>query len=302
MVINIITIVIIVGLIATPDDFKDVLWGYFNFGASRPDQEVSWKLIAGLYSQPGGSMMWVTFWALEAGWGMGRYAGRVTGALRPPEEINNEVMEWDTNDEREIKKMKGWLRISNWSLIVWWSFLGGILMTFLYAVIGYAYLYRNGIVASGLDVPLQIATVVGGTFGPIAFGIFLVFIFFTLFDAGFGYLDTYIGRTSADAMASAPAIRKKKPYRYWYFVSILLVIGAGFFLVTVDQPFVLYLYVTSSVVLIRGIGAIQILYINSKQLPVVFRPKLITKIILWFTFITGIVVFIAGMWANLKEG
>ncbi len=302
MAINVVTIIIIVGLIASWDDYRDVLWGYFNFGLAKPDQEVSWKLIAGLFSQPGGSMMWVTFWALEAGWGMGRYAGRVTGALRPPEEINNEVLEWDTNNTQEVKKMKGWIKISNWSLIIWWSFLGGILMTFLYATAGYAYLYKKGIVANGLDVPIQIATVVGGTFGPIAFGIFLVFIFFTLFDAGFAYLDTYIGRTTADAIATVPAIKKKHSYRFWYFASILVVIIAGFYLVTVDQPFALYLYVTSSAVLLRGIGAIQILYINSRQLPIAFRPKMITKLILWFTFISGIVVFIAGMWANLSEG
>ncbi|MDX2047772.1 MAG: Nramp family divalent metal transporter [Chitinophagaceae bacterium] len=300
MVINVVTIVVIVGLIASGDDYIDVLWGYFNFGLAEPPKEISWKLIAGLYSQPGGSMMWVTFWVLEAGWGMGRYSGRVTGALRPPEQINNEVMQWDTSDENEVKKMKGWIKISNRSLIIWWSILGGVVMTFLYATAGYSYLYKKGIVASGLDVPLQIATIVGGTFGPVAFGIFLVFLFFTLYDAGFAYLDTYIGRTTADAVASTPGLKKKRSYRFYYFITIIIVILAGFYLVTVDQPFVLYLFVTTSAVLLRGIGAIQILYVNSKQLPETFRPKLIAKLILWFAFISGVVFFMMSVWDHLK--
>ena len=297
MLINIVTVIILVALIAGPDDYKNVLWGYLNFGTAQPEQEVSWSLVAALFSQPGGSLMWVTFWVIEAGWGMGRYAGRVTGVLRPPEHINTGILHWDEKNPAEVKKMKGWVRISNWSMVIWWSILGGVFMTFLYAILGHAYLYKKGIVASGLDVPLQIATVVGGTFGPIAFGIFLVFIFFTLYDAGFGYLDTYIGRTTADAVAATPALRNKRSYRFWYFLIIILVILAGFYLVTVSQPYVLYIFVANSIVLLRGIGAIQILYINSRKLPPAFRPKRITKFILWFTFISGVILFIAGIWS-----
>ena len=165
---------------------------------------------------------------------------------------------------------------------------------------GDGYLYKKGIVASGADVPLQIATVVGGTFGPIAFGIFLVFIFFTLYDAGFGYLDTYIGRTTADAVAATTALRNKRSYRFWYFLIIIIVILAGFYLVTVNQHYAMYIFVVNSVVLLRGIGAIQILYSNSRQLPQTFRPKRITKFILWITFISGVILFIVGMWSYLQ--
>ena len=35
-----------------------------------------------LYNQPGGSLMWVSFWVVAAGWGMGRYAGQVDRCLR----------------------------------------------------------------------------------------------------------------------------------------------------------------------------------------------------------------------------
>jgi hypothetical protein len=79
-------------------------------------------------------------------------------------------------------------------------------MTFLYATAGQAYLFKRGIVASDLDVPLQMATIVGGVFGPLAFAIFLVFLFVTLYDAEFAIYDTFIGRTVTDAIASTPGL------------------------------------------------------------------------------------------------
>jgi hypothetical protein len=132
---------------------------------------------------------------------MGRYTGRVTGVLRPPEEINAAVLPWDTSNPEEVRKMQGWVSVGKWSLILWWSIIGAMFMTFLYATAGQAYLFKRGIVASGLDVPLQMATIVGGVFGPLAFAIFLVFLFVTLYDAEFAIYDTFIGRRVTDAIA-----------------------------------------------------------------------------------------------------
>jgi hypothetical protein len=82
MWINIVAVIIVVVLIATKDDYLTVLWGYFNFGIAGYPEGVKLSLAAAILNQPGGSLMWVSFWVLEAGWGMGRYTGRVTGVLR----------------------------------------------------------------------------------------------------------------------------------------------------------------------------------------------------------------------------
>jgi len=298
MWINIVGMIITVVITATWDDYRAVLWGYFNFGLAHPDKPLSWKYLAGLYNQPGGSLMWVSLWVLEAGWGMGRYTGKVTGVLRPPEEVNTEVLPWDTSDPQEVKKMKGWIGIGKWSQIIWWSILGAMFMTYLYATAGYAYFYKQGIVKSGLEIPIQIATIVGGVFGPIAFSIYLIFIFATLYDAGFAFLDTFIGRTVSDAIAVTPGLKGKRPYRFYYFLVVILIILADFYFVTLKDPYPLWLFVATSAVLLRGVAAIQILYANSKYLPEPFRPGLITKIILWFAFITGVIAFALGMYAT----
>jgi hypothetical protein len=301
MWINIVGILLTVAVTASFDDYRAVLWGYFNFGLADTDKPVSWKYIAALYNQPGGSLMWVSLWALEAGWGMGRYTGKVTGVLRPPERVNTEVLPWDYSDPQEVKKMQGWVGIGRWSQIIWWSILGAMFMTYLYATAGYAYFYKQGIVMSGLEIPIQIATIVGGIFGPIAFAVFLVFVFATLYDAGFAIIDTFIGRTVADAVAVTPGLKDKRSYRFYYFVVVIAIIAGGFYFVTAKEPYALWLFVATSAVLLRSIAAIQILYINSKYLPDPFKPGRITKLILWFAFISGIGAWSMGMYATVMN-
>ncbi|MGH8246627.1 MAG: hypothetical protein ACREUU_09370, partial [Gammaproteobacteria bacterium] len=163
---------------------------------------------------------------------------------------------------------------------------------------GYAYFYKAGIVKTGLEIPIQIATIVGGVFGPIFFAVFLVFVFATLYDAGFAFIDTFIGRTTADAVAVTPGLKEKRPYRFYYFVAVIAVIAAGSFFVTVKEPYVLWLFVATSAVLLRSIASIQILYANTKFLPEPFRPGIVIKAILWFTCVSGVIAFALGMYAT----
>jgi hypothetical protein len=281
-------------LIATKDDYLTVLWGYFNFGIAGYPEGVKLSLAAAILNQPGGSLMWVSFWVLEAGWGMGRYTGRVTGVLRPPEEINAAVLPWDTSNPEEVRKMQGWVSVGKWSLILWWSIIGAMFMTFLYATAGQAYLFKRGIVASGLDVPLQMATIVGGVFGPLAFAIFLVFLFVTLYDAEFAIYDTFIGRTVTNAIASTPRLRGRHPYRVYYFIVVTVAIAAGFYLVTLGQPYAVWLLVAFLAIIMRSIAAAQILYVNKRHLPAAFKPSVFNQVVLWFTIVSGFLC--ASIW------
>lgn len=295
MIVNLICVIIIAVLVATPRDFLDVIWGYFNFGMAGYPKDFPLPLAFALFQQPGGSLMWITFWVLEAGWGLGRHTGHMTGALRPPEEISTEAITFDVHDPSEVAKMKQWCRVAKWSLILWWSIIGAFVGTLLYGVGGHAYLFKNGIVAKGLDVPLQMATI-AGKFGLWASAIFLVFIFVTLYDAEFAYYDAFIGRTVADAVATTPALRKRHSYRFYYFVVVFLSILLGFYLVRVAMPFALWLISCFLSLLARGIGAAHILYANKRWLPKEFHPPWYTQAILWVGCIVGSAVACL-MWA-----
>jgi len=276
---NMIFAIVVASFLATPADVIDLLKGYFNFGLLGWPKGFPIGLAASLIQQPGGSTMWVAWWILEAGFAMGVYSGKVTGPLRPPEEINVEEIPWDVNDPNEVSKMKKWLRLGKWGLIIFWSIIGAIIGTFLYGLIGYSYLYKRGIVASGLDVPLQVAIAAQGVLGPVAGIIMLIFIALTLYDAEFGYYDV-MGRVVADSIATAPKIKGKRPYRFFYFLAVILSVLAGYYLVTIAMPFELWLVSSFAALLYKCFGMPQILYINMKRLPKQFKPAWYTVVIL----------------------
>ncbi|MHB1004287.1 MAG: Nramp family divalent metal transporter [Chloroflexota bacterium] len=297
---NIITVLIVVGVTANINDIGTVLWGYFNFGLSGYPQGITLQLAASLFQQPGGALMWVTFWALEAGWGMGRYGGKVRGVLRPPEQINNEVIRWDYDDPSEVKKMQQWVAMGKWSQIVWWSVLGAMFMTFLYGTAGYSYLYKNGIVVPQGDIPVQIALIVGGAFGPVMLSIFLIFIAVTLYDAEFAYYDTQVSRTVCEAISVTPWLRVKFTYRTFYFILLTVAVVLGFYLVTVAQPFFLWLINSYMSLFFRTSGAILVFYM-CKQLPKGFENQWYTNVLLWITAIAGTIALAIWTYAYFNN-
>jgi hypothetical protein len=297
---NIVLVLAITLAVARPEHFAAVAAGYFGLTfLTQGIGEVSALDAVALYNQPGGSLMWVSFWVVAAGFGMGRHAGQVTGVLRPPENITGQELKWDTNDPSEVAKMQQWVKVGGASLILWWTIIGGFVMTFLYTVAGLAYL-RPAVLAgtpvpSGVEVPLQMATIAGGVLGPMAGWLMLIFIMVTLYDAQFPFYDTYIGRTTTDAVAVTTDLEKRRPYRFYYFVVVTAAVLAGFYLVTVEQPFILWLAVAVASVVYRSIGSLQILMINNKNLPHQFRVSKMNTAILWFSFWTGLLA--VGIWA-----
>jgi hypothetical protein len=303
MVANIVLVLAITLIVARPSDYLTVLAAYT--GVTFLTQGASGLTpldITALYNQPGGSLMWVSFWVVAAGWGMGRYAGQVTGALRPPEQITAEELRWNTQDAQEVAKMKQWIRVGGWSLIIWWAIIGGLIMTYLYSVAGYAYLHdeflRSGNIPKGVEVPLQMATIAQGVLGQTAGWLMLLVVMVTLYDAQFPYYDTYIGRTTTDAIAVTTDQEKKRPYRFYYFVVVTVAVGAGFYLVLLKEPLIVWMMVATAAVAYRSIGSLQIMLINKKRLPPEFQMSKLNAALLWFSFFTGLAA--VGYWAMVE--
>ena len=121
---NIILVVVITAIAAKPHHYWDVLRGMlgitFLTQGGYPAQLPLTDALA-LFGQPGGSIMYVSFWVIAAGFAMGRFAGQVTGPLRPPENITAEEIRWDTNDPAERRKMHQWVKLGGYSLFLWWG-------------------------------------------------------------------------------------------------------------------------------------------------------------------------------------
>jgi hypothetical protein len=296
---NIILVLLITVIAARPEHYLTVLLGYLGilFVTQGYPSALPLTDALAIYNQPGGSLMWVSFWAVAAGWGMGRHAGQVTGVLTPPERITAQELRWDADDPGEVVKMKQWVKVGGWSLILWWAIIGGMFMTYLYSVAGYAYLHEvyrgGGTIPTGPDVPVQMATVAGGVLGAMAGWLMLLVIMVTLYDAQFPYYDTFIGRTTTDAIAVSGKTGGR-PYRFWYFVVVTIVVLAGFYLITVAQPFILWLIVAIASIVWRAIGSVQILRINNTRLPAEFKVTPLNTGLLWFSFISGLLA--VGAW------
>jgi hypothetical protein len=129
-----------------------------------------------------------------------------------------------------------------------------MIMVYLYSVAGYAYLHdgflKTGKVPAGAEIAVQMATVAGGVLGPMAGWLMLLFIMVTLYDAQFPIYDTFIGRTTTDAIAATrmqqgrvnhffhnllPVGLRNRPYRFWYFVVVTVAVGAGFWMVLASK-------------------------------------------------------------------
>jgi hypothetical protein len=288
---NIVLVLAITVIAAKPEHYVKVIMGYLGilfmtegYPAALPGTDA-----LALFNQPGGSLMWVSFWVIAAGFGMGKYAGQVTGVLQPPEKITADELRWDSTDPEERRKMHQWVKVGGYSLILWWAIIGGLIMTYLYSVAGLAYLHEDflatGKIPSGVQVPLQMATIASGVLGPMAGWLMLLFIMVTLYDAQFPFYDTFIGRTTCDAIAVTGKARR--PYRFYYFVVVTAAVLAGFYLITIAQPFLLWIGVAISALVYRSIGAWQIMLINNRRLPEGFRVSRLNTVLLWITVVTG---------------
>jgi hypothetical protein len=297
---NIVLVLTVTVIAAKPSDYWYVLMGYLGvlFVTEGYPEALPKTDALALFNQPGGSLMWVSFWVIEAGFGMGRYAGHVTGVLRPPENITAQELRWDTNDPGERGKMVQWVKLGGYSLILWWAIIGGVIMTYLYSVAGYAYLHdeflRTGQIPTGVQVPIQMALVAQGVLGPMAGWVMLLFIMVTLYDAQFPFYDTFIGRTTCDAIA-VTGKAGRRPYRFYYFLVVTIAVAAGFYLVTVAQPLILWMGVAISALVYRSIGAWQILLLNNRRLPAGFGVSRLNTWLLWITVVTGFGG--VGVWA-----
>jgi hypothetical protein len=319
---NIILVAAVVAIAAKPHHYWEVFKGLvgitFFTGGGYPSQLPLTDALA-LFGQPGGSIMFVSFWVIGAGFAMGKFAGQVTGPLRPPENVTVEELKWDASDAGERRKMHQWVKLGGYSLFLWWGFIGGMIMVYLYSVAGYAYLHdgflKTGKVPAGAEVAVQMATVAGGVLGGMAGWLMLLFIMVTLYDAQFPIYDTFIGRTTCDAIATTrlqkgrlhrffhtvlpPALRDR-PYRFWYFVVVTAAVLAGMWMVLQTSPFIIWLAGSVVYLINQGIGCIQIMRINNTRLHPEFHIGRINWVLLPLAVITrwaavGIWLYAGGL-------
>lgn len=226
--------------------------------------------------QPAGGFwnFWHTYWVRERGMGMGRYFGRVTGLVTKPEEIGRSGYIFDADNPAEVEKFRGWLRINNWSLAIFFVILGGVFFTYFASAAGYsAKTIYNMEVPSGWKIAIVLSEIFKSAYGQIGFAFFGVILIFALFDSQFSIYDG-IARMWADTFyLEHPKTLGRRPYRFWYFVVLGALVIYGLIGLTLQTPYFIWLLANWLGTAAQAYVTIMVLIINRRFLPEKIRPR-----------------------------
>jgi len=223
---------------------------------------------------------------------MGLYTGKSRRAAAAREVTRSDPL--GLSDPQEVKKMKG-----GWTPQVEPDHMverdRRDLMTYLYAT-ALRLLYSRASVKSGLEIPIQIATIVGGIFGPVFFAVFLSSC--SRRSTTPGCLYRHLHRPHrCGCHRGDPRAQEKR------LLPVLLFVVGSFasdrrlgFTSSRSKNRTALLFVATRACCLRGLASIQILYVT----PNTCRSRSARyrdQAILWFTFISGVIVF-HGMYAT----
>jgi hypothetical protein len=295
------TVILLMPFIVTAEGLLATLYGFFNFGLAGISSEtvklLGLSVLAALFQQPAGGfpLLLISDWAREKGMGLTKYAGKVTGFLAPPEDIEAEGFRFDTKDPVQMNRFRGWMKTSKIYLVIFFAIITSFLFPFLIVAGAYSQLYKRGIVAGGLEVVRQIAMIFGLVFGPALYTVFLLVVFLNYYDAIFGTLDVF-GRVTATAAWLSKSARKWA-FRNWYWLAVLIAFGIGLPLIPAKQPFEMGLIMGIFCVLVNIVLPIHLVQLNAK-LPKEIRHGKATDIVLIIiaiAYVIDLIVWAIGM-------
>ncbi|MEM2950302.1 MAG: Nramp family divalent metal transporter [Nitrososphaeria archaeon] len=283
-IIEIIFFVGVIGIIlfsllgATTTSFSETLKGWL---IPMVPAGITWSVMGPFLLQPAGGPVnyFHTYWVRERGMGMGAYIGKVTGLTAKPEEVSPVGCTFDVNDQNEIRKWKGWMRVNTITLVFFMA-LASIFVTFFVSLLGVASAEKGIAAPSGWQVAVVIADLLGKMYGPMVYVLLLFVVFIGLFDTQFGFYDA-IARTFTDTLwVNFRKTAEKRSYRFWYFLFLTIGSIVCLSVIPLGTPYIIWLVVNWIAYIIQIVCTVPMLYLNIKFLPKEIRPSIFTVILL----------------------
>jgi hypothetical protein len=253
---------------------REVSWGWVALGTIPAG--ITLTAIGPFLNQPAGGFwnFWHTYWVREKGMGMASYFGRVTGLIAPAEEIRRSGYMFNTDNPNEVERFRGWLWMNTTTLAVFFIILGGILFTYFASLAGYsAATIYNMQVPSGVKIATILAEIFKSAFGQFGWYLFIIVLIFALFDSQFSVYDG-ISRMFADVVAVETNATDRRPYRFWYFLMMAILCGAGMITVWMRTPYILWVIINWAGVAVHAALTLGVTYLNFKLLPGPIKPKM----------------------------
>ncbi|MCR4314597.1 MAG: Nramp family divalent metal transporter [Candidatus Uhrbacteria bacterium] len=248
-------------------------------------------LAAFAYSGAGGNLnLTQSIYVKEKGYGMGKYAMKLSGLFRKKgvrEEITLEGTAFEDTPVAQRRFRVWWRRISLEHAIVFW-FIGAVSILLL-MLLAYATAFELNGNGQGIQFVLKEGLAIGQALGP-AFGIgFLIIVTVMLFQTQLGVMDS-TSRIMAEN--AAISIMKAKgtsavPLSKIYFVFLWgqIVFGILLFAMGMSEPkFLLVLGAClNAVAMFVHIGLVS--WLNFRSLPKFYQPSVLRRILLGGIFL-----------------
>lgn len=236
---------------------------------------VSSFLAALAYAGAGGNLnLAQSFYVKEKGYGMGKYAGRITSLLTgKSEDISLTGSKFEPTAENVRVFKQWWKNVNIEHLVVFW--LTGSITILLLSLLAYTAVFGQPGAEQGVNFVIREAQVIGAQISPIVGTFFLLVVTVTLFGTQLGVFDATSRILSENVILSAYGKLKERTIRPLYYIVLWLQILAGIVILLMGFTEPLQLVITAAVLnaVAMFVHSGLTLWLNLTSLDKAIRPS-----------------------------
>ena len=228
------------------------------------------------YAGAGGNLnLAQSFYIKEKGFGMGKYAGRITSLFTgTKEDINLEGARFEVSKQSVREFNKWWRRINIEHFLVFW--LTGSVTIVLLSLLAYTTVFHAGGATATINFVINESVAIGKNLFPIAGTFFLIVTGMTLFGTQLGVFDATSRIISENIVIQGNKFLAARHIPKVYYLVLWLQIAAGIVILSLGfkQPLQLLLIASVLNAFAMFIHTGMTLYLNKKELPKEIGPSL----------------------------
>jgi hypothetical protein len=295
------SIFIISIFLAQPQDWAAAASGLIGRG------EGFWVLPAGIslasflaalaYAGAGGNLnLAQSYYVKEKGFGMGKYAGRITSLItgKTNEIVTLEGHRFNPTSENVTEFNKWWKRINIEHFLVFW--LTGSITIVLLSLLAYTTVFKTGGSVANISFVINEAGAIGARLFPFVSTFFLLVVSLTLFGTQLTVFDAVSRIVSENIILAFPAFLRPKHIRWLYYLVLWAFIVAGIliFMSGFTQPLQLLTIAAVLNAFAMFVHTGLTLWLNKTVLPEPIRPNLFRTVAMStaFLFYGGFSIFV----------
>ncbi len=278
-------------LLAKQNDWTALFKGTVGIGEGfmfLPEGIAIASFLAALaYAGAGGNLnLAQSFYIKEKGYGMGKYAGKITSLLTgKAENVSITGSKFLPTDENVFIFKKWWKNINLEHFIVFW--LTGSITILLLSLLSYSSIFGQSGNEQGVIFVIKEAKHIGQMIFPFVGTLFLIIVSLTLFGTQLGVFDATSRILSENVILSSFGKLKEKNIRLFYYLVLWLQILAGILIMllgfTEPLQLVIIAAVLNAVAMFVHTGLT--LYLNLSSLDKKIRPSFLRIGIMLLAFL-----------------